>query len=57
MFRVEAGTVSKLGDGRVGQNTHVVAVNPETHRAYFLLKNRDGRTVLRILEPQSRGAS
>jgi YVTN family beta-propeller protein len=52
MFRVEAGTASKLGDGHVGPNAHVVAVDLETHRAYFPLKNLGGRTMLRILEPK-----
>lgn len=52
LFRVEAGVVSKLGDGYVGPNAHIVAVASETHRSYFPLKNLDGRPVLRILEPQ-----
>ena len=51
MFRVERSAVSKLGDGHVGPNAHVVAVDPDTHRAYFPLKNLEGRTMLRILEP------
>jgi YVTN family beta-propeller protein len=57
MFCVEAGTVSKLGDGHVGPNAHVVAVDVETHLAYFPLKNLGGRTMLRILEPKRQGAS
>lgn len=57
MFRVERSAVSKLGDGHVGPNAHVVAVDPETHRAYFPLKNLEGRTMLRILEPVRQGAS
>lgn len=52
MFRVERSTVSKLGDGHVGPNAHVVAVDPQTHRSYFPLKNLSGRTMLRILEPR-----
>jgi YVTN family beta-propeller protein len=51
MFRVEAAAVSKLGEGLLGPNAHVVAVDPETHRSYFPLKNLGGRTILRILEP------
>jgi hypothetical protein len=51
MFRVEAATVSKLGEGLLGPNAHVVAVELETHRSYFPLKNLGGRTILRILEP------
>ncbi|MFL9889350.1 YncE family protein [Paraburkholderia sp. RL17-383-BIF-A] len=52
MFRVGAGGVSKLGDGHVGPNAHVVAVDVETHRAYFPLKNFGGQTMLRILQPK-----
>ncbi|WP_408433681.1 YncE family protein [Paraburkholderia fungorum] len=52
MFRVGAGAVSKLGDGHVGPNAHVVAVDVETHRSYFPLKNSGGRTMLRILQPR-----
>jgi hypothetical protein len=55
MFRVDAGAVSKLGDGPVGPNAHVVAVDPETRRSYFPLKNLSGRTMLRILEPERKG--
>jgi DNA-binding beta-propeller fold protein YncE len=52
MFQVDVGgAVSKLGDGHVAPNAHVVAVDLETHRSYFPLKNLDGRTMLRILEP------
>jgi hypothetical protein len=51
---LEAGTVSKLGDGNVGPNAHVVAVDLETRLAYFPLKNLGGRTMLRILEPKRR---
>ncbi|MFL9905709.1 YncE family protein [Paraburkholderia sp. RL17-337-BIB-A] len=52
MFRVRAGVVSKLGDGHVGPNAHVVAVDVETHRSYFPLKNSGGQTMLRILQPR-----
>lgn len=52
MFRVQAGAVSKLGDGYIGPNAHVVAVDQLTHRSYFPLKNLSGLTMLRILEPK-----
>ncbi|MFM0123068.1 YncE family protein [Paraburkholderia sp. RL18-101-BIB-B] len=55
MFRVETGALSKLGDGHIGPNAHVVAVDLETHRSYFPLKNLGGRPMLRILEPKSQG--
>lgn len=52
LFRVGAGAASKLGDGHVGPNAHVVAVDVETHRPYFPLKNSGGQTMLRILQPR-----
>jgi YVTN family beta-propeller protein len=54
VFRVGTGGVTKLGDQAVGPNAHVVAVDPTTHRSYFPLKNLDGHTVLRVLEPIER---
>lgn len=52
MFKAEAGRVSKIGDGRIGSNAHVVAVDGSTHRAYFPLKNVRGQATLRIKEPK-----
>lgn len=52
MFKTEAGQVSKVGDGHIGPNAHVVAVDASTHRAYFPLKNIQRRTTLRIMEPK-----
>lgn len=51
MFRVGTPGVSKIGDGRVGPNAHVVAVDAATHRSWFPLKNVDGHPVLRIMAP------
>jgi YVTN family beta-propeller protein len=50
MFKADAGKVAKIGDGRVGPNAHVVAVDSSTHRAYFPLKDVQGRATLRIME-------
>jgi YVTN family beta-propeller protein len=50
VFRIATGTVTKLGDGFIGPNAHVVAVDPMTHRVYFPLKNLDGHTALRIFK-------
>ncbi len=50
MFSVKGGVVAKLGEGRLGPNAHVVAVDPATHRSYFPLKNVNGRPVLRVME-------
>ncbi|KUZ64537.1 hypothetical protein WI38_29970 [Burkholderia ubonensis] len=52
MFRVQRANVAGIGEGRVGPNAHVVAVDATTHRAYFPLKRVDGRPVLRIFEPR-----
>lgn len=52
IFEVQAGQVSKIGDGRIGSNAHVVAVDGSTHRAYFPLRNVQGQTTLRIMAPQ-----
>ncbi|KUZ68196.1 YncE family protein [Burkholderia ubonensis] len=52
MFRVRRADVAGIGEGRVGPNAHVVAVDATTHRSYFPLKRVDGRPVLRIFEPR-----
>jgi YVTN family beta-propeller protein len=52
LFKADAGNVSKIGDGRVGPNAHVVAVDESTHRAYFPLKDVQGQATLRIMAPQ-----
>jgi YVTN family beta-propeller protein len=52
MFKADAGNVSKIGDGRVGPNAHVVAVDHATHHAYFPLKDVQGKATLRIMAPQ-----
>jgi YVTN family beta-propeller protein len=52
MFKADAGNVSKIGDGRIGPNAHVVAVDESTHRAYFPLKDVQGQAMLRIMAPK-----
>ncbi|MEM5400279.1 YncE family protein [Paraburkholderia unamae] len=52
MFSVNASRVSKIGDGHVGPNAHVVDVDAATHRSYFPLKDVDGHPVLRIMAPR-----
>ena len=44
-------TLTKLGDQSVGPNCHTVAVDSETHKVYFPLKNFHGSPVLRIMSP------
>ena len=54
MFDVAGSHVSKIGDGRVGPNAHVVNVDEATHRSYFPLKSVGGRPVLRVMAPRER---
>lgn len=51
VFDVARGGVKKIGEGFLGANAHVVAVDAKTHRVYFPLKNVGGHPVLRIMEP------
>jgi len=52
VFSVKGGKVTKSGEGRLGPNAHVVAIDPITHHSYFPLKNVDGRPVLRVMAPE-----
>jgi YVTN family beta-propeller protein len=52
LFNVDSAHVTKRGEGLLGPHAHVVAVDPDTHLAYFPLMNVDGRPVLRIVRPQ-----
>lgn len=51
IFKSESGKLTKLGDADVGPNSHTVAVDSETHKVYFPLKNLNGSPVLRIMTP------
>ncbi|MEM5436485.1 YncE family protein [Paraburkholderia diazotrophica] len=52
MFDASSSTVSKIGEGSIGPNAHVVGVDPSTHRVYFPLKSIDGPPVLRVMAPR-----
>lgn len=54
VFKVQQRTVTKIAEGWLGPNAHVVALDPAAHRAYFPLKELDGQTALRIMEPHPR---
>ena len=56
LFKADAARVSKVGEGLLGPNAHVVAVDPDTHESYFPLKNSGGQTILRIMSPAARSA-
>jgi len=51
IFKADNGKLTKLGDADVGPNSHTVAVDSKTHKAYFPLKNLNGAPVLRIMIP------
>lgn len=51
MFKADGGKLIKLGDAKVGPNSHTVAVDSKTHKIYFPLKNFNGSPVLRIMTP------
>jgi YVTN family beta-propeller protein len=52
LFDIESAHVTKRSEGLVGPHAHVVAVDPDTHLAYFPLMNLGGRTALRVVRPQ-----
>ena len=52
MFEVAGGQTSKIGEGFLGANAHVVATDSVSHRSYFPLKDINGRTILRIMRPE-----
>jgi DNA-binding beta-propeller fold protein YncE len=51
LFKANRDKLTKLGDADVGPNSHTVAVDSKTHKAYFPLKNVNGSPVLRIMVP------
>jgi DNA-binding beta-propeller fold protein YncE len=51
IFKADNGKLTKLGDVNVGPNSHTVAVDSKTHKAYFPLKNLNGAPVLRVMVP------
>lgn len=51
VFGVARGEVTKIGEGFVGDNAHVVAVDPVSHRVYFPLKDVGGHPRMRVMVP------
>ncbi|AOJ05968.1 YncE family protein [Burkholderia mayonis] len=49
MFRVSGARVEKIGEGHLGPNAHVVAVDSATHQSFFPLRNVRGRPMLRVM--------
>jgi hypothetical protein len=52
-FSVAGNAISKSGESFLARNAHVVAVQPSTHEIYFPLMNVDGKTILRIMQPEA----
>lgn len=50
-FKVSDQGLAKAGEGFVGPNAHIVAVDPLTHEVYFPLKKVGRQPVLRIMQP------
>ena len=51
VFDITLPAPRKIGEAKLADNAHVVAVDPTTHRVYFALRNVDGMAVLRVMEP------
>jgi DNA-binding beta-propeller fold protein YncE len=51
LFQIHGRTVTPLGTAWLGPNAHSVAVDSDTHRAWFPLWNKKGPSVLRITYP------
>jgi DNA-binding beta-propeller fold protein YncE len=52
IFKADNGKLTKLGDADAGPNSHTVAVDSKSHKAYFPLKNVNGSPLLRIMAPE-----
>lgn len=52
VFQADDGEVVKLGQARLADNAHTVAVDPATHLVYFPLRNVGGKSVLRVMAPR-----
>jgi len=52
VFKAQSGSVTMIGEGMLGPDAHVVAVDPTSHLSYFPLKDVHGATVLRIMRMQ-----
>jgi YVTN family beta-propeller protein len=52
IFDVTKKTPTKIAQGFLSDNAHIVAVDAVTHRAFLPLRNVNGQSVLRVLEPK-----
>jgi DNA-binding beta-propeller fold protein YncE len=51
VFAEQGRHLQKLGQWKLADNAHSVAVDPKTHLVYFPLENVDGKPLLRIMRP------
>jgi DNA-binding beta-propeller fold protein YncE len=51
VFQEHGRSLRKLGEAKLADNAHSVAVDPRTHLVYFPLEDVDGKPVLRIMRP------
>lgn len=52
MFDIGSAMERKVGQAKLADNAHVVAVDPATHRVYFPLRSLLGTPVLRTMMPE-----
>lgn len=52
LFKLVGGQTSKIGEGLLGANAHVVAADSISHLSYFPLKDVGGKTILRIMKTE-----
>lgn len=51
MFKEEGKILHKIGQGLLAPHAHSVAVNPQSHRVYFPIQNKDGHPALLVMKP------
>ena len=51
VFDEKGTSVRKLGQAKLADKAHTVAVDPATHRVFFPLENQGGHPVLRVMAP------
>lgn len=52
VFDVSADRPAKIGQERLADNAHIVAVDPQTHRVFLPLRDVGGKPLLRVMEPK-----
>lgn len=52
IFQVGNDGARKIGQAFLADNAHVVAVDADSHRAFFPLRNVGGKSLLRVMEPR-----